>query len=70
MESFRHGQKWLRRKEMTKEEIDVMYDKRLEECYQGAKKNNDFGVAFMILDKIRVMKLHMLAPAKEPNGET
>ncbi len=54
---------------MTKEQIDEMYDKRLEECYQLAIKNNDSGVAFMILDKIRVMKLHMLAPAEENHGK-
>ena len=62
MENFRHG---LRRKEMTKEELDKMYDKRLENLYQMAAKKEDAGTAFMILEKIRVMKLYLIRPAED-----
>ncbi|KKL21471.1 hypothetical protein LCGC14_2445140, partial [marine sediment metagenome] len=41
---------------MTKEELDKMYDKRLEELYKIAIKKEEAGVAMMILEKIRVMK--------------
>ncbi len=65
MESFRHGRK---EREMTKEKLDEMYDERLEALYQMAVKKDDAGTAFMILEKIRVMKLYLIRPAEEKNG--
>lgn len=52
------------KKKMTLEQIDAMYDRRLEELYQVAVKKGDAGTAFVILEKIRVMKLHMARPDK------
>ncbi len=54
---------------MNKEELDKIYDERLEALYQLAVKKEDAGTAFIILDKIRVMKLHMMRPAVEPADE-
>ncbi len=54
---------------MTKEELDNMYDMRLENLYQIAVANKDAGVGMMILDKIRVMKLHMLRPAEDEKSQ-
>ncbi len=52
---------------MDKEAIDSMYDTRLEELYQLAVKKEEPSTAFIILDKIRVMKLHLLRPAEDEN---
>ncbi|KKN49344.1 hypothetical protein LCGC14_0643750 [marine sediment metagenome] len=52
---------------MNKEELDKIYDDRLEELYQLAVKEKEPATAMVILDKIRVMKLHLMKPAKEPN---
>ena len=54
---------------MTKEELDKMYDERLENLYKMAVKKEDAGTAFMILEKIRVMKLYLIRPVEEKSQE-
>jgi len=52
---------------MDKKEIDRSYKDRLEQLYLLAVQKKEAGTAMVILDKIRLIDLHMFRPVEDEN---